>query len=898
MVVNVKILKNYYILAIVSAMLLRSSFPKFSLWQLAWVAFIPLFFALRSQKTSKAFLLSFLCGFLFNVFLVFWLINVTVPGMLIVAAYLALYIALFGAAYSYAAERMSFWQRLFFAPALWVLLEFARGMFLTGFPWSLLGYSQSYNIAAIQAADIFGAYGISFIVVFVNVFLFEVLIGFWQKKALRSFKLIVPLLIIFVWFAYGAYRVQQDPQRSCPLKVAVVQGNIPQEIKWVESFRPNIFKKYKLLTEIVHLKAEPDLIVWPETSFPDHLELGENDAPLRQFASQAGVPIMVGSIRIKGPRYFNSTLLFSTKGEVLGVYDKMHLVPFGEYIPARFFMPFIARIVPIEDFTPGRDFKLFAIASANGPVLKFATLICFEDILSDLASGFVRRGADFLVNMTNDAWFGDTSSPYQHMQASVLRAVENRAYVVRAANTGISCIIDDAGRVETSVINDKGKETFVTGSASGVIFKTGRKSFYTGVGDIFSVACGLYAALLMLILWRRPKLTKPFMSMFLVCISLAFCFALHAASPVYAAISQDQAKELSLRYYRGVVNFEAGRYDAAMAEFQSVGEVDPYYKDVGQYIEKCVGVLEQGRQDLYRAVDSQATDKKEFDLYFLGKSYYEKGEYRRAIEVFKAVLAKKPDDKFAKYYVKLCQDVLSGTQEAKKVRLSPDEEKAIHIGDLEKEVAYVKSDIKEQQGMENFLENKAQRKADRDELIRKKERQLKEQEELLGEEREDYLAQAKISKRTEKIKKESEKWKIMKERLASDQPGVPADLTEYPVYLNRADSYYVTMKESLRESRWNSAGLNAINVSLYYCDTLLIYFYSIKSAVPKHENIARLILDNVKRADTDANIYHIHAILNLKKIVESEDRPIARNEAIFLADHAEKLAEWCKAVLP
>ncbi|MEK7327367.1 MAG: hypothetical protein AAB217_19145, partial [Chloroflexota bacterium] len=232
------------------------------------------------------------------------------------------------------------------------------------------------------------------------------------------------------------------------------------------------------------------------------------------------------------------------------------------------------------------------------------------------------------------------------------------------------------------------------------------------------------------------------------------------------------------------------------------------------------------------------------------------------------------------------------------VRISPGEEKAIHIGDLEKEVAYIKADIKEQEGVERFLENKAERKSSRDELIRKKERQLKEQEELLGEEREDYVAQAKISRRTEKIKKETEKWKIMTERLASDQPGVPADLTEYPIYFNRADGYYATMKESLRESRWNSAGLNAINASLYYCDTLLIYFYNIKSAVPKHENIARLILANVKRADTDENVYHIHAILNLKKIVEGEDRPITRNEAIFLADHAEKLAEWCKSVLP
>ncbi len=379
---------------------------------------------------------------------------------------------------------------------------------------------------------------------------------------------------------------------------------------------------------------------------------------------------------------------------------------------------------------------------------------------------------------------------------------------------------------------------------------------------------------------------------------LCFLTASVRVAGVWAANAGDQRKEVALRYYRGVVNFEAGRYDAALAEFQTVAVVDPYYKDVQQYTEKCVIRLEENLEALDRTQEGVGANKKEVDLYFLGKSYYEKGDYKRALETFKVVLTKNPNDKFALYYSKLCEDKLGGTRQARRLRLSPEEAKAARIGDLEKEVAYVKSDVKEQEDVELFLEKKAERKASRDELIHKKELQLQEQESLLDEERQDYLAEEKIAKRAQKVKKEAEKWKNMKDRLASDQPGVPAELTEFPVFLDKAENYYAAMKEALRTSRWNSAGLNAINTSIYYCDALLIYFYNIKSAVPKHENVGRLLLSNVKRADTEQALSHLHSILNLKKIIESDDRPITRNEAIFLGDHADKLIEWCKSILP
>lgn len=498
------ILKNPFLLAVVSAILLRLSYPKFNIWILAWFAFVPLFFAIERQKPVKVFLTSLFSGTLFFILMIFWLIHVTVPGMIILSIYLGLYVAFFSLGYALLKERIAFWQRLVLMPSLWVLLEFFRGNLLTGFPWALLAYSQTSNLINIQAADLFGAYGVSFIVIFVNVLIFEFIAAFREKPAFNLRRFYIPLLVLLCWWTYGYIRINEAQKKSCPFKVAMVQGNISQEIKWVYSFHEKIFKKYQLLTEIVHLKNEPDLVIWPETSFPDYLESGINDEPLKEFTRQIETPLLVGSIRLKNLRYYNSALLFLPSGKIAGIYDKIHLVPFGEYIPARRFLPFLGTILPIEDFSPGMKYQIFSVKAGNAPV-RFGVLICFEDIFSDLARNFVRRGADFLVNITNDAWFGDTSSPYQHMQASVFRAVENRVFVVRSANTGISCIIDDVGRVGTTVKDQKGKETFVMGYQTGFVCKPGRSSIYTKIGDVFAVLCGLYSILMIFLYLSRRK---------------------------------------------------------------------------------------------------------------------------------------------------------------------------------------------------------------------------------------------------------------------------------------------------------------------------------------------------------------------------------------------------------
>lgn len=497
--------KNPYLLAVVSAVLLRLSFPKFDYWILAWCAFIPVFFSIRGRKLLNVFSIAFVFGFTFFASTIYWLDHVTRPGMIILSVYLALYVVIFFFFCFFAQRRLNYWQRLTFLPGVWICLEYVRGCSSMAFPWALLGYSQAFNLFAIQGADIFGVYGVSFMIVFVNVFIFEFLRSCVQKEPLKRKDVLIPALIVGLWFSYGLFRVHEKPKEVSTLKVSVIQGNISQDIKWVFSLHDKIFDKYKILSEIVILADNPDMILWPETSFPDYLEFGINDQELKDFARSASTYLLAGSIRLEDVNYFNSAIFFSPKGKILGVYDKIHLVPFGEYIPARKFLPWLGRFLPIEDFTPGSSYHVFTVENENQEKLKFGVLMCFEDIFDGIAQRLVSNGADFLVNMTNDAWFGDSASPYQHMQASILRAVENRVWCLRAANAGISCFIDDRGRVVDSVADDKGKETFVTGTKTRIISKTNCRGFYPFVKGPFILLCALYAFLTILMKWRRLR---------------------------------------------------------------------------------------------------------------------------------------------------------------------------------------------------------------------------------------------------------------------------------------------------------------------------------------------------------------------------------------------------------
>ena len=508
----------------VSAVLLILSFPGFNIWIFAWVAFVPLFFALDGQNPLAAFLRAYLTGFLFFLGTMYWLIHVTLPGTLTVVAYLALYFGLFGLIISLITPTRcnytaSVYGRLFFVPSVWTALEWLRSHALTGFGWNLLGYSQSLNLPAIQIADMTGPYGPGFAVMMFSVAVYMFVRDFKREKN-AYIPVAAATITILAVFGYGLLRMN-NVFTGEKLRVALVQGNIPQDQKWDRRCVDMIMSRYEDLTRKAAAK-KPDIIIWPETSIPGFVENEEDlSGRVEALVKETGLPVLAGSPRYKdaadGTSYYNSAFLFMNDGSVGGLYDKVHLVPFGEYVPLKGLFFFVHKFAPrpIGDFRSGKEFTVFRFpmkrASRNDNYswkmvkrVAFSSLICFEDIFPGLARRFTAKGIDFLVNITNDGWFGRSAAAYQHAQASIFRAVENRINVLRAANTGLSCFIDQKGRIAGRV-SDGGRDLFVPGFVTGEIVLSRTKTLYMAYGDIFAYACIAFAALYLAAIYRSRR---------------------------------------------------------------------------------------------------------------------------------------------------------------------------------------------------------------------------------------------------------------------------------------------------------------------------------------------------------------------------------------------------------
>ncbi|MFA4984588.1 MAG: apolipoprotein N-acyltransferase [Candidatus Omnitrophota bacterium] len=491
-------MKKGIFLSILSGLLLIFSFPSFNLWIFAWFAFVPLFLALEDCSKKKAFLLSYLAGIVFWLGTIYWLVHVTLAGMLLLVLYLALYFGVFGLIISQS-RRLPVICLLFFLPSVWVLLEYLRSHLFTGFGWALLAHSQYLNLPAIQIADITGAYGVSFILLMANAGIKELVIfarrGGDRKKSAAA--ILLCLAMIGGVFFYGYLRLNIIRQKAlyASLRVSVIQGNIAQHLKWRPIAKNYILRKYLDLS-LEAGGSNPDVMIWPEASLPAVVE----QEPFffeaaRRLSDDMGIPLLVGAVTLRDGIYYNSAFLITSYQQEPTRYDKLHLVPFGEYIPLKNFFSFLETIVPIGDFSPGREYAVFTLpgARSQGPV-RFSVLICFEDLFPQLSRRFVAKGADFLVNITNDAWFGESSAPYQHLSASVLRAVENRVPLVRAANTGVSGFISAEGRIISLAEDNRGKNIFIEGYLNDEInILRGGPAFYTRFGDLAILVCLILA---------------------------------------------------------------------------------------------------------------------------------------------------------------------------------------------------------------------------------------------------------------------------------------------------------------------------------------------------------------------------------------------------------------------
>jgi len=347
-----------------------------------------------------------------------------------------------------------------------------------------LGHSQYKVLPLIQISDLTGVAGVSFLVVMVNVALKQIFTqGLKKSKPILGITLVIVVMVLIYGFVkMELFRRTLNPRQ---IKVAIIQGNVEQAMKWQEDQWPEIMQRYIALTEEA-ATVHPELIIWPETSFPGILWRDTDTLKdVRHLIGRLKTPILFGSVVVGEGEYYNSAIFLNQHGDFEKQYNKVHLVPFGEYIPLRSIFPFLGDIIPIADFTPGKEYTVFSLEKG----LRFSTLICFEDTIADLTRHFVREGAQLLINMTNDAWFYDTKAPFMHLQAAVFRTVENRRSLIRAANTGVSCVIDPLGRIKSYVKNENDKMTFIAGYTVGTVVLNSEKTFYTKLGDFFTYLC-------------------------------------------------------------------------------------------------------------------------------------------------------------------------------------------------------------------------------------------------------------------------------------------------------------------------------------------------------------------------------------------------------------------------
>ena len=503
--------------AAISGACLAVAFPPFQYDLLVWTALVPLLWSIHnSQNPSQAAFYGWVSGLVFFLIDVRWIyetltvhghlsVHISILILVTLVIVLAGYFGLF-AFFARFIQRSSGQYWLIF-PICWVGVEYMRTYFWSGFPWDLVGYSLSQRANLIQVIDITGVYGLSFLIVFVNSVILETVLN--RRTSLGKVLVLLTsgLLLVSGCYIYAQekFRHHGEQTNSKPFfTVGILQGAIPQGVKWSESYRSLTFKKYEDLAE-QSVTAGADLLIWPETSVPVVIG-GEDLAWMEavQISQKLNKPMLIGAPSQTNSageiNYFNSAFLIDGS-EILADYDKIHLVPFGEYMPLAWLLPLGPGMAAREaDFTPGASMKV--LKPPNTP--PFSVLICYEAIFPDLSRMAVNNGATFLVNITNDGWFDTSSAPYQHLAMAKFRSIENRKWLVRSANTGISAAFNPLGELVDSIpLGESGWiNVRLTDSTNHVI------TFYTKYGDVFAWICIIILILeILFTLLRKEKYT-------------------------------------------------------------------------------------------------------------------------------------------------------------------------------------------------------------------------------------------------------------------------------------------------------------------------------------------------------------------------------------------------------
>jgi apolipoprotein N-acyltransferase len=498
-------------LPVLTGLLLVASFPKAHQPYLAWIAFIPLIAYLSRVKTPlRAFGGGWIAGAIELFTLLIWMPPVLeryggLPVWLAWTAYALLILVLssFSGAACYITKQMM--RRggdslLLLFPAVWILLEYVQTKIpFGGFPWLLVGYTQPDWLSLAQIADLTGVFGVSFLVLWFGGAVFRIF-QYKGRTVAAYWPIVVAVLLIAGSLVYGRISLNRWDALQADNHVAMLQGNLSPD----ESGRALEEKYIQGYVQMAGDLKSPrtDLLVLPESPTPVLYQSDDRyRRTLEDLARRYTYGMIFNNIRSdgtgEGVRYYNSAFFLDRNGVITGVYDKTHLVPFGEYIPLSNVFVFIKTItMGVGEFHPGRDFRVLRLGEF--PV---NAVICFEAIFPDLVRKFVRDGSRLIVNLTNDGWYGDSAAPYQHFSITRWRAIENRRYFLRAANSGISAVITPAGRIQTA--------TGVLSQAvcEGSFAFVAEQTFYTRYGDVFVFLCAIIVCsfLIPAIAGRRKK---------------------------------------------------------------------------------------------------------------------------------------------------------------------------------------------------------------------------------------------------------------------------------------------------------------------------------------------------------------------------------------------------------
>jgi apolipoprotein N-acyltransferase len=483
-------------LPIAAGVLGALAYPKASLWPLIFVFLVPLFIAFDRSRSLKEVLKGTVLFSLFYFGILFYGMSELYPyisfwayfAWLGLVFFQMLYVFIFSIAFfKINSGDFTDVQKLLLLPSIWIVLEWLRSsLFSYGVAGGVLGYSLAGVLPIAQLASITGVWGVSFVVVLVNLLIFQLTSApgsVFQRVRAR----LIPAAIVFgaliLAVSFGAYRMfslGRELNDEETLRVAIIQANIPQAMKLDDSAKWNVFEKnIKLTNEII--PSRPDVIIWPETVLRTYL-FQDRDVRTRlnRLIRASGSHFIAGFPHYEAPKIFNSAYVFSPDANIIGRYDKQRPVPFGEYLPLRFILhPLLSSFgTRYALFEQGYDANPEPALLPVGP-RKFGTAICYESNFPQIMRSRVRRGADVLLVITNDAWFGNSSLAAQHLDIGVFRAIETGRPFIQVANTGLSAVINPAGRVRRKIL--LGREAALVIDVRMQRFNT----LYSRFGDFF-----------------------------------------------------------------------------------------------------------------------------------------------------------------------------------------------------------------------------------------------------------------------------------------------------------------------------------------------------------------------------------------------------------------------------